>query len=218
MSFTRKKMQNRTIFIWDIHWCYDEFQLLINKLEITKNDIIYAVWDIINKWPKSFEVLNFFYENQEQYKCVIGNHEVHFIEWLEWKTKWEYNNHFKKLYDKISKNNNNLLDFIKKLPKYIEKDNFTLIHGWLIPKKSIEEHSLNEITKLRDYNGIAWYEYYQWTKKIIYWHWALAWLKVRENTIGLDSGCVYGKELSAYILESGEIIQQQALKPYCKIT
>lgn len=36
---------------------------------------------------------------------------------------------------------------------------------------------------------------------MIYGHWARKGLTIRNNTIGLDSGCVYGKFLSAFILE-----------------
>ena len=55
------------------------------------------------------------------------------------------------------------------------------------------------------------------TKKIIYGHWAVEWLKIRENTIWIDSGCCYWKYLTAYILETGEIIQQKALDVYEQI-
>lgn len=37
---------------------------------------------------------------------------------------------------------------------------------------------------------------------------------VRENTIGLDSRCVYGGQLSAYVLETSEILQVQAKQVY----
>lgn len=40
---------------------------------------------------------------------------------------------------------------------------------------------------------------------------------IRDNTIGLDSGCVYGGELSAYILETAEIIQVSAKQAYQEI-
>lgn len=41
-------------------------------------------------------------------------------------------------------------------------------------------------------------------------------LMIKENTIGLDSGCVYGDQLSAYILESSELVQVQARGAYVK--
>lgn len=59
-----------------------------------------------------------------------------------------------------------------------------------------------------------WYEIYIGTKKVVYGHWGAQRLMVRENTIGIDSGCVYGGELSAYILETSEIVQVPAKQTY----
>lgn len=209
----------RNIFIWDIQWCYKEFKLLLKKLEITNKDKIYLVWDLINKWPKSYKVIKFLYKNQEQFKSVIWNHEVNFLTWLKWEniTNIEENKiEFEKLKRKFEKHPK-IFNFFENLPKYIEEEDFILIHWWLIPWKTLEEHTLNEITRTREYNWKPWYEYYEWEKKVIYWHRAINWLKIWKNTIWLDSWCVYWKFLTAYILETWEIISQNALKIYYEI-
>lgn len=59
-----------------------------------------------------------------------------------------------------------------------------------------------------------WYQLYTGTKKVIYGHWAAQRLMVRDRTVGLDSGCAYGGELSAYILETAEIVQVKAKQAY----
>jgi serine/threonine protein phosphatase 1 len=207
----------RSIFIWDIHWCYDEFKLLLEKIALKKEDIVYIVWDLINKWPKSYEVLEFIYENKNQFIAIMWNHELNFINYLK-NPNSQYSNDFLELKSKIEKNNKTfLIDYIKNLPLYIEKDDFLMIHWWLIPWKKANELSAEEITRLREYEWNAWYEYYKWNKKIIYWHRAADWLKVRNNTIWLDSWCLYWNYLSAYILETEEIIQQKAIKAYVEI-
>lgn len=208
----------RTIFIWDIEWCYKEFKLLLKKLELTKKDKIYLTWDIIYKWPKNYKVLKFIKKNKKQIKSVMWNHELNFLTRLKW---WEINftvnqKKFNKLKEKIEKKPK-LLKYLEKLPKYIEKDDFILIHWWLIPWKSLEEHTIYEITNTREINWKPWYEYYKWEKKIIYWHYAVKWLNIRKNTIWLDSWCVYWKSLTAYILETWEIITQNALNSYINL-
>lgn len=210
-----KKAKNRNIFIWDIHWCFDEFILLLEKLKIQKQDKIYLVGDLINKWPKSYEVIKFAYENREQFSAIAWNHERWFILWLEWKKPECENKILIELKEKILKEPY-LLDFIKNLPLFIEENNFIMIHWWLIPWKSLNEHTEEEITNLREYKSKPWYKYYKNPKKIIYWHWVVDWLKLRDNTIWLDSWCVYGWYLTAYILETWEIVQQKALKQYEK--
>ena len=211
------KNKGRTLFIWDIHGCYDELKLLIKKVWINKHDRVYCVWDIINKGPKSFKVLKFFYKYKEQYKCVIWNHEVGFLRWIDGKAP-EYNcKAYRNLREKIETKKPELMSFLKNLPLYIEEDNFIVLHWWILPGKKLEEHSIDEIANLREHEWKPWYNYYTGIKKIIYWHWAMNGVQIREKTIWLDSWCVYGGFLSAYILETNELIWQKALETYVNI-
>jgi len=236
----------RTIFIWDIHWCFDEFLNLLEKIKYNvETDKLYLTWDLINKWPKAFELIDFLIKNP-QIKSVIGNNEVNFIryiknvEWLGIDWDWYLNSENYKglvkkgLFDREYGKENPLFDkylkqFSKKhieyllgLPLYIENKNWILLHWGLVPWKNLEEQSLDEITRIREYEGKPWYEYYNWQKKIIYGHWAKDGLRFRKNTIWLDSGCVYWKRLSALINTEGwrndrewwEIIQVPARKVY----
>lgn len=207
-------MKKRTIFIWDIHWCYDELKLLIKRLDIHKKDSVYFVGDYINKWPKSFKVVKFLYKNREQYKWVLWNHDYYFFEKLQNDVK--LNKEEKKLYKKLQEHPE-IFAFYKELPLYIEEENFLMIHGWLNPEKTIKDHSAQEITNMRVYKDKPWYNYYKWEKKIIYGHWAMQWVHIGTNVVWLDSGCCYGWFLSAYILETWELIQQGSLDQYAKI-
>jgi bis(5'-nucleosyl)-tetraphosphatase (symmetrical) len=211
----------RNIFIWDVQWCYKELKKLLKKLDVKHDDRVFFVWDLINRWPKSYKVLKLLYKNRKQFHSVVWNHEINFLRYLEWKTYDEINKKtFKKLKKKLKKKleeKPKILDYLKSLPKYIEEDNFILVHAWIIDWKSLESHDIDEITRIRDYNWKPWYEYYKWDKKIIYWHRAVDWLRIRENTIWLDSWCVYWKSLTAYILETWELISQNASEIYSKI-
>ena len=206
-------MKKRTIFIWDIHWCFDEFELLLEKLNITDQDTIYLVWDMINKWPKSWKVIKFLYKNRQNFHAIKWNHEIWYLRWASWE-KPEYKSDLNIKLDTKFANNPDIYDYFKSLPLYIEHQDFLLIHGWLDPDKDISSHSEDELTKIREINNKPWYEQYKWSKKVIYGHWALNGLNIHNNTIWLDWGCVYGRSLHAYILETWEIYTQQALKCY----
>jgi len=205
----------RTIFIWDIHWCFDEFENLLDKLDYNKKkDKLYLTWDLINKGPKSFKVIDYLVKHTlDQIQSVIWNNEVNFLRYLEWDNR-KYNPLFDNLKSKFKKKH---IDYIKNLPSYIETEKWILLHAWVIPWKILEEHDIDEITRVRTINWKKWYEYYTWIKPIIYWHYAVDWLKVRKDTIWLDSWCVYWWQLTAYIFETWEIIQQQAKKQYEEI-
>ena len=206
-------MSKRNIFIWDIHWCYKELKLLIKKLNLKEEDKVFFVGDYINKWPKSYKVIKFLYKNREQFHWVLWNHDYNFIKIFDSKllTKKQ-----KKLKNKLLKHPK-ILNFFQKLPLYIDEKDFLLIHWWLNPKKPLEKQTPIELTNIREINWKPWYKFYKWKKKIIYGHWAVEWLNIRKNTIWLDSGCCYWKYLTAYILETWEIIQQKALKDYVEI-
>lgn len=210
-------MEKRTIFIGDIQWCYKELKLLLEKVKLTDKDKVYFVWDLINRGPKSYKVLKFIYNNREQFKAVVWNHEINLLRYLDWKScSVESRKEFMYLESKFKKNPE-ILEFVRSLPRYIEEDNFIVLHAWVIPWKTLKEHTIDEITRTREIKWKPWYEYYKWKKKIIYGHWAVDWVRVRKNTVWIDSWCVYWKNLTAYILETWEIYSENALDHYINI-
>ncbi len=213
----KTKSKQRTIFIWDVQWCYNELKDLLKKIDIKENDKVYFVWDLINKWPKSYKVLKFVYKNRKRFKSIVWNHEINFLRYLDWKWCKEHNKkEFEYLKEKLNKKPE-ILQFLREMPRYIIEDNFIMVHAWIYPNKKIQDHSIDEITKVRDINWKPWYEFYEWTKKIIYWHRAIDWIRIRKNTIWLDTWCVYWKSLTAYILETWEIYTQQAEEIYVNV-
>ena len=209
--FFNIKKKKRTIFIGDVHGCFVELKKLWRKLNITKKDTVYFVGDLINKGPSSFEVLQFVYKKKAQ--VVVGNHEVHF---LTHSKKYYHIKLFKELRKKLDANPH-IMQWLSECPLYIEKENFILLHAGTFPNKTLKQLSKKEITTVREIDHKPWHAYYKDDKKIIYGHWARQGLHITKNTIGLDSGCVYGGALTAYILEEDKYIQQKAMAMYSKV-
>ena len=88
-----------------------------------------------------------------------------------------------------------------------EIDSFLVVHAGVAPGIPPHESEPRLLTKLRtwdpencrpgDDNHPAWYELYQDSRMIIFGHWAAGGIVMRQNVIGLDSGCVYGGCLTA---------------------
>lgn len=55
-----------------------------------------------------------------------------------------------------------------------------------------------------------WDEFYRGDKRIVFGHWARRGLVHTDRVVGLDSGCVYGDRLSAWIAEEDRIVQVPA--------
>ena len=51
---------------------------------------------------------------------------------------------------------------------------------------------------------------------VFFGHWAMRGLVQYKNVIGLDSGCVYGGSLSAYVLPDERWLSVPAREQYCK--
>ena len=216
----------RTLFIGDVHGCYDELMELVNHIGLTPDDHLYFVGDLINKWPKSLEVVEWIRSRPNTFS-VIGNHEyfplvtldeceIFLSEWSdmsEWRKNW-----IRTQYDRSADIRDQLTsswhrEWLLALPHIIERDEFILVHGGLHPESGIK--TPKEIsTLIRLIDERPWYDSYIGTKPVIYGHWAAEGLRIRSNTIGIDTGCCFGGALTAYCLESGEIWQVRANRVY----
>ena len=112
-----------------------------------------------------------------------------------------------------------------------------IVHAGLIPGKPISEQTAKNMCYLRNIeksvetgelighdqpnNGIPWIE--EWNKhfsddtkhpRIYFGHDAKRGLQETKHAVGLDTGCCYGKKLTAMILPAQELVQVDALKTY----
>ena len=59
-----------------------------------------------------------------------------------------------------------------------------------------------------------WDDFYRGKHQVLFGHWARRGLVKKPKILGLDTGCVYGGKLSAWIQEEDRIAQVPAKKPY----
>jgi bis(5'-nucleosyl)-tetraphosphatase (symmetrical) len=66
-----------------------------------------------------------------------------------------------------------------------------------------------------------WFEYYDAARHggrtVVYGHWAMMGLVLRPHLRGLDTGCVWGGKLSAWIAEEDRIVDVPAARAYAQI-
>ncbi len=69
-----------TYLIGDVHGCYDELQALLEKIQFdSATDSLIFVGDLINRGPKSLEVLRLVKSLGSSAQTVLGNHDISLI-------------------------------------------------------------------------------------------------------------------------------------------
>jgi hypothetical protein len=194
-----------TLFVGDVHACADELRDL---LALAKPDRLILVGDMFNKGPDpdgTWKLL-------EEYgaEAVLGNHDRKVVSLALEKDKW-----------RVPKA---AIPWLKKLPLSLEGDGWIVVHAGIDPVRGLAHTSDDQLLTMRRWPDDAradnpfWWELYTGDRLVIYGHDAVRGLQDhRPHTLGLDSGCVYGRRLSGYLLEDDAILSVPARAVYKEI-
>jgi len=212
----------RTIIIGDVHGCIDELHHLLEKMNYSGNDRLIFVGDLINKGPDSRGVLEFV--DSLDAEVILGNHELGFLHFIH--GTYDGNREMRETKAQLNPVLDHWVAWMESLPTFIETPNFLVIHAGLPPDTAPEKVDRYITTNIRTWDGAGqdlnnpdnppWYELVNYDKLIVFGHWARKGLIERDDAIGLDSGCAYGKQLSGLELPSRKIHQVEAKKVYCE--
>lgn len=212
-------MASRTIVVGDIHGCYDELMELLEKAELTDDDRVVSVGDLITKGPKSREVLELFMTDH-RFTTVIGNHD------LALRRKWngediELKPAQKETHKELKGEKDAYASFFNRLPFTIDLGTHLVVHAGLRPNVELYSQTTGDLTRLRTLGGdresdegTPWYHVYYGEKTVLFGHWPAPEPRRGKKAIGLDTGCVYGHTLTAYIIETDEFVQVEAQRSY----
>jgi serine/threonine protein phosphatase 1 len=202
-------MASRTIVVGDIHGCYDELEELLTEVGFGKADRLISVGDLITKGPKSREVLDRFMA-EPQFSAVIGNHDLALRR--RWNgEKFKLKDSQKPTHKQLKKDKEHYLPYLNALPFIIDLGTHLVVHAGLRPGVALHSQTTEDLTELRSLgkdraarDGTPWYDVYDGEKIVLFGHWPAAEPRRGKKAIGLDTGCVYGNQLTAYIIETGE--------------
>lgn len=210
---------SRTIVIGDIHGCYDELTDLLRKLALTDDDRVVAVGDLTVKGPKSRSVLDLF-ANDSRFSSVIGNHDralVHHWRGLE----ASLTSAQEKAFRELQTFDDSYLRYLASLPFLINLGSYVVIHAGLRPGVPLDKQADDDLVELRtlgedrtSHEGTPWYELYEGPATAVFGHWPAAQPRLSKYAIGLDTGCVYGGQLTSYVIETSEFVSVDAFAAY----
>jgi len=210
---------SNTIVIGDIHGCYEELLLLLETVGLGPDDRVVAVGDLIVKGRRNREVLNLF-STDARFSSVIGNHDLAILKFWQGQTS-SLKDSQKITCAELETDKERYANYLGSLPLMIDLGSHAVVHAGVRPGIPLDEQTAEDLTELRTLgvdrtsrSGTPWYEAYDGEKVILFGHWPSPKPRVSKRAIGLDTGCVYGYSLSAYIVETGELFQVPAKEAY----
>jgi len=210
-----------TFVIGDVHGCYNTLKRLIQKLPKKANLVF--VGDLCDRGNFSKDVIDFVVKND--YLCVKGNHEhlmqtyiQNALDKNDLSSKWASRSGWGgkqtiKSYKGESKLLKKHLKWIDKLPLYLETKDFFITHGFGLPyyKRKDEKYlhalfvnRIDDSTHMKDWEDFRAYKVIN-----IFGHCNFQEVLRGKNYICIDTGCCYGKKLTAINLKTLEVIEQK---------
>lgn len=236
----------RRIFIGDIQGCREELEALLERLRFDPAaDTLLPVGDLVNRGPDSLGALRLV--KQLGARAVLGNHDVHLLqraaglraekpgdtlegilaaEEREELLAWLGAQPFVRAFEDV------WLVHAALHPRW--RDPVRELAG-LDPLRPTPAASFALRTRYCDAEGNVptrddvppgppfrpWHELYHASehgeRTVVFGHWAAQGLLLRPHLRGLDSGCVWGKTLTAWIAGEDRIVSVPARRAYAEL-
>jgi predicted phosphodiesterase len=209
-------VSSRLIFIGDIHGCIDELRELLQRVAPSRDDVVVALGDTVNKGPDPVAVVDLIVSHR--FRALRGNKEEELIE--------HSRSAARRLValdgERAMLKRPDLIDAIERWSLWLdfEEHGILAVHGGVLPLERVtakalgkqsdtlpklryirrERDSWSAVPKGRQRDGDPfWTDAWKGDRTVVYGHTPRREVKRTKRTIGLDTGCVYGGSLSAAV-------------------
>lgn len=195
--------------IGDIHGCAAELRALLELLPIDSSSTVVFLGDYIDRGPHSREVVDTIIELRARCKVVAlrGNHEAMLLEFLDGSdprrvARFIYNGGSSTLAAYADERGHYVfpeehLRFYNELPLFFDDGAHFFVHA------GVPDVPLDEIDLELHADELVWLRKefiqssFQWDRCIVHGHTPVASVDFTKRRINIDTGCVYGRELTA---------------------
>ena len=204
---------DKAVFIiGDVHGCFDELMELMQIARTVERNILFVlVGDLVNKGPKSVEVLQLLRSLGKDAWAVRGNHDEGSLrEVRSMRSSSDYN--LPKRYSWIKGLSDEDIDYLSELPYTISipSHKALIVHAGIVPGLPLEQQELNSLTNMRNIiepnhmfsyrlvptnktdKGKCWASFWLGPDHVYFGHDARRKFQEHPFATGLDTGCVYG--------------------------
>ncbi|NPA40390.1 MAG: serine/threonine protein phosphatase [Thermodesulfobacteria bacterium] len=214
-DFLKINKDSKIFAIGDIHGCIDSLESLLAILPVKwGKDFVIFLGDYIDRGPNPRKVIEKVIELKNKFPDRVftlkGNHEQMFERFLLGYdiSTFLYNGGSATLRCYYTKGMLEIpgehLKFLKELKLIIETEEYIFVHGGINPEKPLEEQTEDDVLWIRG----SFYHYPgRFEKTVVFGHTPFSEPFVKEDRIGIDTGCVYGGKLTAVMLPDREFFQ-----------
>ena len=228
--------------IGDVHGCYDELVLLLEKLGYAADSeagmihpdgrIPVFLGDLCDRGPKNVEVLRLVMRmiNSGRALAVPGNHDVKLVKYLLGK-KVQITHGLDKTIEELEKEDESFVSEVREfldglVSHYVLDDGKLVVSHAGLKEKYIGRGSMKvrdfclygEATGEIDEYGLPvrlnWASEYRGRATVVYGHIPQLEVQSMNGTYCIDTGCVFGGKLTAYRYPERELVDVDALARY----
>src|SRR3954462_15484083 len=125
-----------TYAIGDVQGSFDELEALRRKAKFSSSDRLWLVGDLVNRGPKSLQVLRFVRKLGDRAITVIGNHDLHLVTQHE---GFERARKDDTLDDVLAApDRRELVDWLRARPMMHADGGYAMVHAGLLPQWTIK--------------------------------------------------------------------------------
>ena len=121
-----------TYAIGDVQGCFDELQQLLRDIGFTGEDRLWFVGDLVNRGPKSLEVLRFVKSLGRRAVTVLGNHDLHLVAQHEGFERTRADDTFSDVL--AAPDRAELVDWLRSRPLMHAEGDLAMVHAGLLPQ------------------------------------------------------------------------------------
>ncbi len=215
----------RTILVGDVHGCKDELDSLLDRVSFVTGDRLVFVGDLVARGPDSLGVLDIVRTTGAL--VVRGNHEQKLLSYRTARDAWLRPRPGAAPREPVAPLGKVHLDVARALrpvdwvilessPFFIDlpEHDVRVVHAGLVPDVPFDAQAPDTLLRIRTVRvkgePVLWGTQYEGPPHVVFGHNALAGLQVHPWATGLDTGCVYGRALTAMVLAADEPVPRDA--------
>ena len=219
-------MSGRLIAVGDIHGCHKEFADLLDKLDQKKDDRLILLGDLISRGPDSGKVVELAREHATA--SLLGNHELRHLNYR----RTDDPSHLKKYdYATMEQLRGKDWEYLESMKLTYEDEELgvVFVHGGFLPGRPWQKQPARIVTRIQVVgkdgephkrsempDAPHWSTLWEGPPFVVYGHTPRPDISRTKWTLGIDTACVLGGSLTAYVLPEKKIVQVKARETYYK--